>query len=501
MRRNEPSGVGPPSEGAAPASEAGARAEPPALPRPGELVLGGKFRVDEVLGQGGMGVVMAAEHITLGQQVAFKFLKPGEASAEVTERFVREARAAARIDNEHVVRVSDVGVLESGVAYMLMERLEGEDLSRHLRRHGPLPIDQAVLYLAQACDAVAAAHAAGVIHRDLKPSNLFLARRRDGRRAVKVLDFGISKASAAARDEVAPSLTRPGAVLGSPRYMSPEQVRDIRRVDHRTDVWSLGAVLYELLAGAPMYEGDTAQALYAVIVADPPPPLGAKRPDVPAGLEAAVARCAQKDPGQRFASVAELALAIAPYGPPEAALLAERAARRLGAGRAARQAWQPKAEGSETGERVPSAPAAVLSAAHDASPRRLWLLAFALSLTTIAATSAFFLRARPSPTAASLVGSVRPPPEPSAPLPPEGPGATTTATAATATGAATAATATGTATATAPSVAPAIAPLASEPAQAPPARGSPPKRPPAPPGPRPAKPASELDDDVLLNRR
>ncbi|HEU4535227.1 MAG TPA: serine/threonine-protein kinase, partial [Polyangiaceae bacterium] len=288
MRRNEPPGVGPPPEGAAPASEAGVRAEPPALPRPGELVLGGKFRIDEVLGRGGVGVVMAAEHITLGQRVAFKFLKPGQASAEVTERFVREARAAARIDSEHVVRVSDVGVLESGTAYMLMERLEGQDLGDHLRARGPLPVDEAVLYLLQACDAVAAAHAAGIIHRDLKPSNLFLARRPDGRSAVKVLDFGISKAPSLSGHEVDRSLTRPGAVLGSPLYMSPEQVRNTKGVDARSDLWSLGMVLYELLVGSPMYNIDTLPALCAAIVADPPVPLRSKRPDAPPGVEEAV---------------------------------------------------------------------------------------------------------------------------------------------------------------------------------------------------------------------
>jgi eukaryotic-like serine/threonine-protein kinase len=293
VRRNKATGTeeAPSDKVATPGgmSAGGARASPPALPGPGDLVLGGKFRIDESLGKGGMGVVMAGEHITLGQKVAFKFLKPGASEADVVERFVREARAAARIDNEHVVRVSDVGVLESGVAYMVMERLEGEDLGRYLRRQGPLPVDEAVLYLAQACDAVAAAHAAGVIHRDLKPSNLFLARRRDGRSAIKVLDFGISKASSTSRDEVSQSLTRPGTVLGSPRYMSPEQVRDIRHVDGRSDVWSLGTVLYELLVGSPMYEGDTVQALYALIIADPPAPLRSKRPGVPAEIEAAVA--------------------------------------------------------------------------------------------------------------------------------------------------------------------------------------------------------------------
>ncbi len=298
------------------------RAYATSLPGIGDRVLGGKYRVEAVLGNGGMGVVMAAEHVALGRPVALKCPVPGEGA-----RFAREARAAARVDSPHVARVSDAGVLENGTPYMIMERLYGEDLCAYLRRVGPLPIGEAVLYVVQACDAIAAAHAAGVVHRDLKPSNLFLARRPDETRSVKVLDFGISKLADGAPAEC-PSLTRSGAILGTPRYLSPEQVIAPKSVDARTDIWGLGMVLYEVLTGAPMYDIDTLPALCMAIVNAPPPPLRALRPDAPAGLEATILRCVRKEPRERFASAVELALALAPFGPPEAARLAANTARR-----------------------------------------------------------------------------------------------------------------------------------------------------------------------------
>ncbi|MCU0686935.1 MAG: serine/threonine protein kinase [Polyangiaceae bacterium] len=303
------------------------RAAAPKLPVLGDLVLGGKYRIDEVLGTGGMGVVMGAEHITLGRKVAFKFLAPSNASDAA--RFVREARAAALIDSEHVARVNDVGVLESGAAYMLMERLYGENVGAYVRRVGPRPIGEAVYCVLQACDAIAAAHAAGIIHRDIKPSNLFLSLRDDQTCAIKVLDFGISKlAGSEAGDEV--SLTRSGAILGSPRYMSPEQVRNPKRVDQRTDIWGLGLVLHELLTGTPVYGGDTFPALCMAIVGNQPTALREQRPDAPAELEAVLLRCAQKNPAHRFSSVIELAVALAPFAPAEAAPIVARIIRRAG---------------------------------------------------------------------------------------------------------------------------------------------------------------------------
>jgi serine/threonine protein kinase len=293
----------------------------PALPNVGELVVGGKYRIESRLGEGGMGVVMAAKHVTLGHSVAFKFLKPSQVTPEVLERFLREARVAAQLDSEHVVSVSDVGQLDSGLVYMLMERLYGDDLEALLRNSGQLPLDQAVYYLLQVCDAVAAAHAAEIVHRDLKPANLFLARRAGVPPTIKVLDFGISKSIKLLSSNL--TLTQPGVVLGSPRYMSPEQIRD-EPVDGRSDIWSLGVVLYELLTASAMYDAETLSSLWGAILTDPPVPLRSKRPDVPAELEAVIDRCLQKRPDQRFATVAELAQALRPFASPAGLPLVER---------------------------------------------------------------------------------------------------------------------------------------------------------------------------------
>src|SRR5215831_21397407 len=211
------------------------------VPRLGE-VLANKYRVLEGLGAGGMGVVLLVEHMELGQRMAIKMMRPdavGDVGA--VTRFLREARAAAGLESEHVVRIFDVGTLESGVPYMVMELLRGEDLSRVLHANGPLPISEAVDYVLQACHAIAEAHGLGIVHRDLKPSNLFLTRRSDGSPLIKVLDFGVSKIAAA---EGRNDLTCSNAVLGSPVYMSPEQAKNARSVDARADVWSLGVILH-----------------------------------------------------------------------------------------------------------------------------------------------------------------------------------------------------------------------------------------------------------------
>jgi serine/threonine-protein kinase len=186
-------------------------------------VLAGKYRVDHVLGVGGMGVVVSATHLQLDQRVALKFMLPvGLAHPALVERFAREARAAARLKSDHVARVLDVGTLDSGSPYMVMEYLEGSDLGSVVAERGPMPVHMAVDCVLQACDAVAEAHAIGIIHRDLKPRNLFLTGRNDGRALVKVLDFGISKHKTGASDL---SLTRTTEIIGSPNYMSPEQLR------------------------------------------------------------------------------------------------------------------------------------------------------------------------------------------------------------------------------------------------------------------------------------
>jgi len=206
--------------------------------REGDL-LAGKYRIDRVLGQGGMGLVLAAFHLELEQPVAVKVLHPELAErGDAAAPFRREARAAAKIKSEHVVRVLDVGTLDGGGAYMVMEYLEGNDLSEEMQRRGQLPVYETLDFMLQACEAVSEAHIAGIIHRDLKPANLFLSRRPDCSRVAKVLDFGISK-SVVPGSTSDPSLTITSTIMGSPLYMSPEQMRSAKHVDARTDIWSL----------------------------------------------------------------------------------------------------------------------------------------------------------------------------------------------------------------------------------------------------------------------
>jgi serine/threonine protein kinase len=298
------------------------------IPLPGEMV-GGKFIVERVLGVGGMGVVVAARHMQLGQTVAIKFLRRSAAtSPESVNRFLREARASVGLQSAHVVRVMDVGTLDDGLPFMVMEHLNGTDLGQSLEVRGVLPIEEAVDCLVQAMDAVAEAHSIGIVHRDLKPSNLFLTVRTDGSPLVKVLDFGISKAVDTGNQPV--DLTSTSMVLGSPLYMSPEQVRSTKSVDTRTDVWALGVILYELVAGVPPFEAETVTGLCAKIVADPPVPLRSRRPEIPTALEAVVNRCLDKEVSRRFRSVADLAAALRPFASSEGKLTIDRIARMVG---------------------------------------------------------------------------------------------------------------------------------------------------------------------------
>jgi serine/threonine-protein kinase len=285
-------------------------------------VLAGKYRVDRVLGAGGMGVVVAATHVDLGQRVALKFLLPHALqNAEAAARFLREARAAVKIDSEHVARVIDVGRLENGAPYMVMEYLEGRDLSDHTK--GPsLPAEDAVDFLLQACEAMAVAHTMGIVHRDLKPANLFLAQRPDGSPIVKVLDFGISKVSET--DAPSSSLTQTSAVMGSPLYMSPEQMRSARNADARSDIWALGTILYELLTGEPPFNGETLGEVFAAVMTAEPRPPRALRPDLPLGLERVVLHALEKDPARRYANIGDLAAALQEFAPRRSQVLVER---------------------------------------------------------------------------------------------------------------------------------------------------------------------------------
>jgi len=295
---------------------------------PGD-VIAGKYRVECILGEGGMGVVLGARNITLDEPVAIKVLRPDAASdADAVARFFREARAAVRMKGVHVAKVLDVGALDDGTPYMLMERLEGADLSAVVERGGWLPLATAVDYVLQTCEALAEAHALGIVHRDIKPSNLFLTTGVDGSPCIKVLDFGISKATNAI-DATRPDfgLTQTQTVMGSPQYMAPEQMRSSRRVDGRTDIWALGTIMHELLTGTPPFSASSMPELFAMILQDPAPRLRDRRADVPAALDEIVLRCLEKSPDARPATVLELAGLLAPFASSLSAGAAERVAR------------------------------------------------------------------------------------------------------------------------------------------------------------------------------
>ena len=294
----------------------------PASPVQEGDVIAGKYRVERVLGVGGMGVVVAATHLDLEQRVALKFLLPqAAASTDVAARFLREARAAVKIHSEHVAKVIDVGTTPDGAPYMVMEYMDGEDFEQILSRGGPLPIEDTVGYALEACEAIAEAHALGVVHRDLKPANLFLAKRSNGPPIVKVLDFGISKSML---DTSKAQLTKTSAIMGSPLYMSPEQMASARSVDTRSDIWAIGVVIYELLSGRAPFVAESMPELIAAVLQAQHAPLATLRPEVSSELDAVVQRCLEKDPARRFASVAELAEALAPFGPPRSDVSVER---------------------------------------------------------------------------------------------------------------------------------------------------------------------------------
>jgi len=293
-------------------------------------VLDGKYRIVRVLGKGGMGVVVAAVHVELGHRIALKFLsRAGARNEETLARFALEAKAAAMMRTEHATRILDIGRLPSGEPYMVLELLEGCDLGALVTRRGPLPIVDAVTYVLEACEAIAEAHSLGIVHRDLKPDNLFLVTRPDGTQIVKVLDFGISKFSSLAQDKDAPALTTTSAIIGSPMYMSPEQLKSTRDVDHRTDIWSIAVTLYELISGQLPFPWRSMAELSAAILKDPPVPLSSRVRAVPAELDQIISRCLEKNPGDRFDNIAELAWALAPFGGPLAVRSAERASELL----------------------------------------------------------------------------------------------------------------------------------------------------------------------------
>lgn len=291
---------------------------------PGEIVAG-KYRVEQVIGTGGMGVVLAAVHIELEERVALKLLRVEfHGDKEVVGRFAREAKAAVRIKSEYSAAVYDVGVDPVRGPFMVMEYLDGQDLAETVTKNGPLPVRRAVEYVMQACEALSVAHAIGITHRDVKPENLFVTKRGDGREVVKVLDFGISKFALTGSTFGTHSPVTTQGLMGSPVYMSPEQIRSTADVDHRADIWSLGAVLYEILTGRCAFDGESITEVCAKVLEAAPEAIAQHRPDVTPALAAVIERCLQKNVKDRFQNTAELAIALLPFAPSRARACAQR---------------------------------------------------------------------------------------------------------------------------------------------------------------------------------
>ncbi|MCC6648600.1 MAG: serine/threonine protein kinase [Polyangiaceae bacterium] len=392
-----------------------------ALPvKEGETFLG-KYLVERVLGMGGMGVVVAARHLQLDERVAVKFVL--HQTGDSVERFIREARATVRLKSEHVARVHDVGTTEGGAPYLVMEFLEGQDLSQLLEDRGRLSVGDVVDFVLQACEAVAEAHASGIVHRDLKPQNLFLAKGLGGHPTVKVLDFGISKAS----NVVSSQLTQTTSVMGSPMYMSPEQMRSAKKAVPQSDVWALGVVMQELLTGRTPFEADTVTELALKVTTEAPRPVTEDRADVPVELREIIARCLEKDPTRRYAHAAELASALEPLASPASQISAHRARLLLGGAPSTLVSTGPRSfeatvvsdtsriSASTGGGAGTLSPAASLSPPRGAS--RWPLVVGGLALAAAVAIAIVATR-KPDPVAVT-------PPAPSAPAAPAAPPAAT----------------------------------------------------------------------------
>ena len=274
-------------------------------------VIASKYRLDRVVGVGGMGVVVEAHHLELEQPVAVKLLRPTRMSDDNRERFRREAQAAFRLTSEHAVRILDLGQ-HGETLYMAMELLDGSDFGQILQAHGRLEVATAVGYVLQVCEAVAEAHAVGVVHRDLKPENLFLCTRADGTPCVKVLDFGLAKLRGGGSRA---SLTRVNRGMGTPHYMAPEQWLSARDVGPGADIWGIGVILFQLIAGAKPFDDEDEGALCQSVLFSAPTDLDRFVPNPPPGLADVIMRCLEKKPNHRYQTVGDLAAALLPYAP------------------------------------------------------------------------------------------------------------------------------------------------------------------------------------------
>jgi serine/threonine-protein kinase len=280
--------------------------------------LGGLYRVTRLIGVGGMGRVYEATHTRLGKAYAVKVLPEGRADKpDATERFLREARSASKVENEHIVKIVNCDSDEAHRLFIVMELLEGENLAERIDR-GALPVDEAVEIAKQTAEALQAAHDAGIVHRDLKPENIFITQK-NGTDFVKVLDFGISKIKTP--DHGDPKLTATDQIVGTPLYISPELARGVATVDHRTDIYALGVILYEMITGTPPFTGQNHfQLLYQHGNEAPDPPSQrSKKAKIPSHVESAVLRALEKNPADRFASMDAFCAALeGPTIPPRA---------------------------------------------------------------------------------------------------------------------------------------------------------------------------------------
>lgn len=349
-------------------------------------MLEGKFRVERILGEGAMGLVVEATHLVLDERVALKFLRrEAREDKDIVARFAREARAAAKIKSDHVARVYDVGNAPDGSPFIVMEYLQGSDLERLLETQGKVAPLDAVEHIIEACEGLAAAHAHGIIHRDIKPGNLFVSEQ-SGRRQIKLLDFGISKAGISGTfEDIDVGLAQTTRIMGSPHYMSPEQMRSTKDVDARADVWSLGVVLFELLTRETPFTASDVTGIIAQVLYEPHRKLRSLAPDIPEGLEQVVDRCLEKDAEKRFSSAGELAVALMPFAPKRARALVERASAvsTRGAGNSQPvDSYPPPGPGSTTGSSM-TAPA--LSQREPSTSRGpvVWI-AIALAVLAIA---------------------------------------------------------------------------------------------------------------------